>query len=159
MKYLALLIILFTIGCKKQVIECADPYAINYNQKGEEERCVYPTSLIRGKTYSLTVVHYPLQPSQEGEDFSMSIRQDLCPDFEMYHTFTASFIDGFHPYDCCFELKKDMSFTRPDSLLTSWAGGIFEFDSCRFYGNNYDSVIINGTVYNSGIPYPAVFKN
>ena len=112
------------------------------------------------KPYNMKVVYYPLQISQEGDVFTMRIDNYYCSEFELFHGFSAHFNNSsFDPDDLCFNLNKDMSFTRPDSLSTYWASGDFIFDSCRFYGNNYDSVILNGRVYNSGIFYPAIFKS
>jgi hypothetical protein len=161
MKYLTIVCIgILMIGCKPEMIECTDPYAINYNKKGEKEHCVYPANLIKDKTYNLRLVYYPAQSTQEGEEFTMQVINDYCPGFELFHAFTGKFLGSyFDPYYICFDLNKDMSFTHPDSLYSSWAGGDFEFDSCRFFSNNYDSVIIVGHVYHSGDPYPAIFKS
>ncbi len=96
---------------------------------------------------------------QVGDHFFMKIVDTYYDTtIEPHHKVNIGFLNGISPDYTSIDLQKDMSFTCLNDTSLSWAGAYYYMDTSYFYGDNYDSVILNGFVHDGTKFYPVTMK-
>ena len=141
LKHLLILItVLLFAACTKPAATqvCSDSIAINYNKAGA---CTYPRDSILGD-YLITVIKYPLDPGQVGNQYTLSVRNASNAD----HT-SIEFdwlTPGVNPYDFNLQLS-GYNFYFTNAYQITWAGA--PVTGTGLFGNRTFS--FNGIVHSS----------
>ncbi len=148
-KYLFAIVsaLFFFAACTKKSdpATCTDSTALNYNKTGD---CTYARDSILGD-YLLTVIKYPLDPGQVGNQYTLSVRNASNSDHSLIEFDWLT--PGVNPYDFTQQLS-GYSFSFTPAYQVTWAGapltgtGTFSNDTLNFSGivhsSDGDSVIV-----------------
>ncbi len=140
-------------ACEKKEAEhvmCTDPGAMNYNKP---IACAYlKDHLIKKMGFSVTLVSYPLDPVQEGDSYSMDVRNAGSDHYTIKMYWKNAILS---PGEFNVILAKDSFTISPAKIYVSWAGAPIS-GTGRFRN---DSFFFNGTVHSaSGGDAPIVLE-
>lgn len=123
----------------KEVI-CTDPGAMNYNKP---IACTYfKDHLIKKMGFSVTLVSYPLDPVQEGDSYSMDVRNAGSDHYTIKLYWKDAIVS---PGEFNVILDRDSFTISPAKIYVSWAGAPIS-GTGRFRN---DSFFFNGTVHST----------
>lgn len=138
-------VLLFSCSKKdpEEDVICTDPGALNYNKP---VACTYlKDRLIKKGGFSVTMVSYPLDPVQEGENFSMDVRP--AGTANNHYSIKLLWKTGaMSPAEFDVTLAKDSFVIDPAVRYVSWA--LAPISGTGRFRN--DSFFFNGIVHSSG---------